>query len=249
MADYNKSRRSKRSGKSYRYLPITILLFAVALIIGLSGFFRVSDIIVTGENLYTEDEIIEAAEIENGDNLIFFNESKAGAKICNKLSYVGNVKVIVKLPSTVEIQVNESVAIASIENEGSYWIIDTEGKLLEQTDLNGAADVIAVTGAEIFEPVVGETIQTKDAIKRIYLIDILKAIYDNGAADKITTLDITSIANIKFDYDGRFEIDYGEGGNSSVKFASLIRIINDTDTADSGKIEIDSEGRVHIIPE
>lgn len=250
MSEYKRSKRHKTSGRSYSYLPVAAVLFAAALLIGMSGFFRVSEIVVTGAKMYSEEEIIEASDLEIGDNLLIFSEAKVSQRINDNLSYAGGVRVVVKYPSTVEIVMDESVAIASIVVDGYYWIIDTNGKIVEQSDMKGAAETIVVTGIEITEPKIGEKIQSDNSIKVTYLVDILKTIHENGADDKITKLDITSIANISFDYDGRYTVGFGEGGDSADKFRTMMEVINNQREPDEiGTIEIDNKGGIHVIPE
>lgn len=250
MAEHNKSRKSRNSNKSMKYLPLTVVLFAAALIVGLSGFFRLSDIVITGADLYSEEEIIDAVGLEQGDNLLFFSESRAVENITSDLSYAGDVQVNVKHPSTVEIIMDESVGAASISTVGYYWIIDTDGKILEQTDLDGAADAISVTGINILEPKVGNIIESDNATKKMYLIDLLQAIYENDAEDKITEINITSIANITFDYDGRFTVNYGDGGDGGEKFGNMVAVINNQlEPNMKGSIEFDSDGGIHVIPD
>lgn len=249
MAEYKKSRKHRYDGKSMKYLPLTLVLFVVALIIGLCGFFRVSDIVVTGAEMYSEDEIIKASGVEKGDNLLLFSSSSVKKEINSKLAYAGEVTVEVKYPSTVMIQLNESKAIASISAGGYYWIIDTNGKILEQTDNNGAADTILITGIELTQPAIGNNINADNSTKTTYLIELLRTIYENDAADKVTELDITSIANITFDYDGRFTVKYGDGGDGGAKFEKMVEVVNSQLKSHiKGTIEFDAEGGVHVIP-
>lgn len=249
MAEYKKSRKRRRDGKSMKYLPLTAVLFAVALIIGLCGFFRVSDIIVTGTEMYSVNEILEASEIKQGDNLLFFSCSKAQEKINSKLAYAGDVSIEVQYPSTVRIQINESKAVASISAEGYCWIIDTKGKILEQTDAAGAGNTILVSGIELKNPEIGKIIEADNSTKTEYLIELLQTIYESDASDKVTELNISSIANISFDYDGRFTVNYGDGGDGGAKFKKMVEVVNNQLKSHiKGTIEFDSEGGVHVIP-
>jgi len=264
MAERSNRRRNKHSSGAMKYVPLTMLLFAVALFIGVAGFFRVSDILVTGADLYSVEEIISASGIKKGDNLLFFSKSEAENAISTAFSYAGDVNVVVKYPSTVEIQPQPSTDIASVSAGGYYWIIDINGKILEQTDLAGAADTISITGLNLVMPEVGNNItdipeKDEDGNKietephyetqLMYLIDILKVIHAYDAEDKINQLDITSIANISFDYEGRFTVNYGEGGDGGLKFAKMVGIIeSQIDETTGGTIEFDAEGGVHFIP-
>ena len=248
MAEYSKAKKRSNKSKSFRYIPITVLLFLAALILGLCCLFRITDVVITGNNLYTEAEVIEAAGIEKGDNLVFFSPSKTGARIVGKLAYADDVHVIVNYPSTVEIQLSESVAIAYIESGGSCWIIDADGKVLEQTDKNGASEVIAVSGLEITDPAVGQKIVADNDTKLGYLTELLRAMQNRNIQDKVSELNINSIANITFDYDGRLTVNYGDGATGTGKLDKIIEVIGRIGANAEGTLEFSGDGNVHFIP-
>ena len=179
---------------------------------------------------------------------MFLNASKTGAKIVNKLAYADDVHIIVKYPSTVEIQLSESVAIASIESGGSYWIIDAEGKVLEQTDKNGTSGVIAVSGLEITDPAVGQKIVAGNDTKLSYLTELLRAMQNRNIQDKVTELNINSIANISFDYDGRLTVNYGDGAAGTGKLDKIIEVMGRIGANAEGTLQFSSDGTVHFIP-
>ena len=57
--------------------PLIFVVVVVAAIFVLSLFFRVEDITVEGNTHYTDEEIIRAIDIEEGDNLFFFDRIAA----------------------------------------------------------------------------------------------------------------------------------------------------------------------------
>ena len=65
--------------------PIMFFLVVVAVIFVMSVFFRVSDIQVRGNSHYTDEEIIRAIDIEEGDNLFFFDRFAALSRVFAKL--------------------------------------------------------------------------------------------------------------------------------------------------------------------
>jgi hypothetical protein len=85
QAETNRRRR-KRGGL---YAPVAFLLMALAIIFGLSVFFRVSEVTVTGQVVYTADEIIAASGIELGGNLFFVDDSKAAISIRDQTGLCG----------------------------------------------------------------------------------------------------------------------------------------------------------------
>ena len=231
-----------------RYVPAAVLLFALALLIGVSGLFRVTDVKVSGEAMYTEGQVTDASGVKRGDSMLLFRSKKAGARIREKLAYVSDVKIDVMYPSTVGIRLSESTAAASIMSGGSYWIIDADGRILEETSLEGAAGTILVTGISIFEPTVGEKIKTDNETRMNYMTELLRAFQSRDIQDKVTELTMNSIANISFDYEGRFTVNYGDGAGGTAKLDRLIEVIGRLDEDDAGTLEVAADGSIHYIP-
>ena len=67
--------------------PVTFAILVVAIIFVLSIFLRVSEIYVEGNEHYTDEEIIRAIDIEEGDNLFFFDRFGAISRVFAKLPY------------------------------------------------------------------------------------------------------------------------------------------------------------------
>lgn len=110
--------------------PMMFFLVIVAVIFVMSVFFRVSDIQVEGNTHYTDEEIIRAIDIEEGDNLFFFDRFAALSRVFAKLPYVEEVSVERKLPNKVTITVKESQALAYIVLGDEDWTIDHSCKVL-----------------------------------------------------------------------------------------------------------------------
>ena len=68
-------------------------LVVVATIFVMSVFFRITNIQVEGNSHYTDEEIIRAIDIEEGDNLFFFDRFAALSRVFAKLPYVEEVSV------------------------------------------------------------------------------------------------------------------------------------------------------------
>ena len=126
-----KRRNRGRFGILYQFLSLVIILVVIAA--GCVVFFRVDEVTVDGESKYTAEEIIAASGIEQGDNLFLISPVQTGRKIASVLPYVDNVNVRRALPDGVVITVTECMPAAVIQGNGSWWIIDAKGKVLEQT--------------------------------------------------------------------------------------------------------------------
>ena len=114
-------------------LSITAVVLAVT--IGISIFFKVDTVTVTGAAKHSALTIAEASGVESGDSLLFFGRARAASKIKMELPYVDTVRFEVKLPGTVNIIVEEKmVAYALQAADGSWWMMTADGMIAEKTD-------------------------------------------------------------------------------------------------------------------
>lgn len=247
MTDRQKSyRRKKRRGM--RYFPIMFLLVFLALVIGLSVFFRVSSIEVVGAGMYSEEEIISASGISEGDNLFFISESSAVVNIRGSMNYIDEIKITRKMPDKVIIEISESYPIASIRSGASYWIIDKNCKLLESVKASEAEGTISIKGVEMIQPVEGNIISlgADEETKELYLQQVLSSILKNDIQKEITYLDVSNISSIEFDYQERFTVEIGTGDDVDEKISMLLDIVKRLEKEDSGKINVSKIGEGHF---
>ena len=100
---YMRARRRAFSG------PLMFVVVVVAAIFVMSVFFRVEVIEVVGNHHYTAEEIIRAVDIEEGDNLFFFDRFAAVGRAFSKLPYIESVTIERSLPNKVVITVIPSI--------------------------------------------------------------------------------------------------------------------------------------------
>ena len=113
-----KSRRRKyrnrgRFGFLFKVLSAAAVLAAIVL--GSAVFFRVDSIQVVGNSRYTEGQIIEAAQVERGDNLFLMHKFNTERHILTRLPYVDSVSITRHLPAGLEIRVTECSAVVAIQ--------------------------------------------------------------------------------------------------------------------------------------
>ena len=119
--------------------PLIFLLICVALVLGMSVFFRVSKVEVVGNSIYTAEEVVDASGIGKGDNLFFINRFSAASRIFSKLPYVDKAKVTRALPNRVTITIQESSAMAYVKADDGYWVVDQNCKLLKSVTASPAS--------------------------------------------------------------------------------------------------------------
>lgn len=246
-----RARRRRRRSSGTLYITIIVAMMLLAVILGISVFFKVSAVKVVGVSMYTEDEVITASSIEPGDSIFFVNQSAAAVRIKKALPYADEVRISRNLPDIVTITVTESYPIACVSSADSRWIIDKNAKILEKTDASGTSDMIEIRGAEPVMPSVGGTVSLEDSggVKLRYIKEILSAMLSEGIEKDVTWLDVSNISNIKFDYLGRFTVNIGKGDKLEDKLWMLGKVTADKGEDESGRIDLSRENEGHFIPD
>ena len=70
---------------------IIMLAVVAAIVFGVAIFFKVNTIEIQGNTVYSADQIIEASQIQQGDNLLTVNKALAVGNIKAALPYVEDV--------------------------------------------------------------------------------------------------------------------------------------------------------------
>ena len=130
---------------------------AVAFLLGVSVFFKVEKVMVYGNQSYEAWTVRDASGIREGENLMTFGASAACNRIMDELPYVEKVRIGVSLPDTVKIYVTEYDVAYSVEAEdGSWWLMTADGRVVEKIDLGRASAYAMVKGVKLSNPEAGE---------------------------------------------------------------------------------------------
>lgn len=136
---------------------VTVAAVVIALMIGVSIFFRVENVVVYGADTYSAWTIREASGIQEGDALLGFGSIRASSKIKEALPYVDTVRIGIKLPDTVNIIIDELEVVYAIKSlDGTWWLITSSGRVVEMTNGATASGYTQITGVALDNPKVNE---------------------------------------------------------------------------------------------
>lgn len=243
--DFRKPRR--RSSFS---APLTFLVVVVAAIFVMSVFFRVSEIEVEGNTHYTDEEIIRAMDIEDGDNLLFFDRFGAVSRAHAKLPYVEQVSIDRKLPNQVIISVVESEALAYLKLGDEKWTMDHGARILGKATEGETASLIAVEGISPGTLMIGELMQTEDNDEALvqYVADVLYQIEARGYARSVTRVDFADPESVEFFYGGKYTVVLGGAENIERKFGMFAAVLDKLKEGDVGIIDVSDGQTAHFSP-
>lgn len=205
----NQRRQKIRRKKIIIRTLIGIVFFCVGIVLALTLFFNINKIVVSGDKVYSDKEIIDASGVNMGDNLIFLSKTALNEEISSELAYVGSAKIKRRLPSTLEIIITKTEAYMAVAKDGYYILLDRNGKVLEKDLETVGENIILANLGEISSIEVGEIISLKSEKVFAKLNDVISEC-DNVGITEITSVDLSDIYNIKLVYQGRITLELGE---------------------------------------
>lgn len=241
----------------------TVAAVALALVLGMSIFFRAEQVTVSGAEKYTPWEIREASGIGESDGLLGISETKISARIRTKLPYVDTVRVGIKLPNTVNIEITELSAVYAIEDDSaSWWLMDAQGRIVDQTKAVAAYTQIVgvkIAGAVIGEPAVAlepeasevtentqeESAPTVPSLPTVparqnleAALQILAALEANGVLGSIETVDVSDTKQLSMWYGNRYHVTLGDAGRLEYKVSAMKAAIQKMGEYQSGYLDV-----------
>ncbi len=209
---------------------LTIVAVAFAIFLGLSIFFKVENVTVSGAERYSEWTVAEASGIESGDSLLFFGEASASSKIIDALPYVKSVRFEIKLPGTVHIIIEEAPVAYSVQAEdGSWWLMTAQGRLTEQANAATALGCVKIEGFTLHNPVAGQNavaVETGEgsvtgADRLAAALEILAQLEANELFDKATVVNVSKLQTLEFWYGNRYQVKLGDVKHMREKLAAV----------------------------
>ena len=244
---------------------ITVTAVVLALVIGLSVFFKVEHIYVSGAKVYSESSITEVCGISKGDNLLTFSHARAAALIQANRPYVREVRFGIKLPDTVNIIVEEDDVVYAIKDQtGQWWLMNSDGRVVEQGNNAKITNNTQVLGVSLQDPVPnergvalesapaaeenataaeGETVPssvpvtTTGAQRLDAALQILKALEDNDIVGSAASVDVSRIDDIILWYGTRYQVNLGDNTRLEHKIACMNAVIAQMSEYQSGVLD------------
>ena len=249
-------RRRNRGRFGFLYKLLSFLLIFAAILVGCVVFFRVNTVVVAGQSPYTDEEIIGAAGVKQGDNLFTLNKFRMGNSVVRSLPYIDDVNFQRKFPDTLVIQVTQCRAVAVIRSSGEYWLMDAKGKLLERGDASLAEGKAEVLGLTPLAPAVGTSlvVSAEEQSKLDRLKELLAAIDAREMTGSLTGfIDLTSANKLRFGYGAELTIVFPMNADFSSKTFALrgtLLKMDEEGVPRTGTLDFTyGDGEAHLLPE
>ena len=236
----------------------TVLAVVLALVMGLSVFFKVKTITVIGAETYSAWAVREASGISEGDNLLTFSKIRAGGQIKANLPYVKTVRIGIKLPDTVNIMIEEEDVVYSIKaSDGTWWLITSGGRVVEPTTGAAATGYTQVLGVVLESPVAHELAVAQEDVptetdefgelvpltvtgaQRLNAaLQILKALEANDIVGEAASVNVSRLQDIVLWYGTRYQVNLGDSTRLEYKIDCMNDVVLQMSDYQSGILDI-----------
>ncbi|MCC8192772.1 MAG: FtsQ-type POTRA domain-containing protein [Ruminococcus sp.] len=244
------SRKKRRRNMSLYYVLIVIFVALAMIFLSFTYFFRIKTITVSGNTLYTTEQVIEQSGVNIDDNLFRTNTTTVENRISSAFPYFESVEVTRALASTLEITVVEATPAVSIKyNDNEFMVVSTKGRILE-TGLSSPKDgTAAVYGMTMTETNQGSDYEDEDSIKKTVLDEIISESEKLGL-DKITTIGLSERTDIRIIYNDTIKIKLGSSQDIPFKLSYIKSVIDKVGEDYSGTlIYHNADSGVSAIPD
>lgn len=238
-----------------------VVLISLALVF-LLGFLciRIQAIEVRGNvTMFNEGEIIDAAEIDEGDGLFWKSTWAIKRNIAKNLPASADVKVRKTLLGKVIIELNLVEVDYFCKYGELYYALDSDLNVLDSNKSKSkysAYGAVYVKLPEIREPVVGKKIvfyytveetdtegetvyEVEERAKYDYVTEYLKALKSSGYHSEANGVILEEKFDVRLIYAKKFNVKFGDSRDLDVKFRVLYEILAIGDMKYSDKATID----------
>lgn len=252
MTARRRNRRRRRGRASFPLRLLCLVVVLAALIGAATMFFRVERVVTDGNVRYTDEELVAASGVQQGDNLALLNKYEIKKAIFEQLPYVETVSISRSYPDVLVLSVTESAAACAIPDGDGVWLMSSGGKLLEYT---AQADEALVTGCALESPTVGSeaAFTEEDSYKRSYLLALLRAAEEQQLISQLGAIDLTDGGHISFTYAARFTVKLPWDADMERSLRAVQKIVSEKlESNETGTIDLMNlagEGRAYFIPD
>ena len=240
--EYRASQRKRRL-KMQRIRAAVIFVVSVVLIILImfvTPLFNIKNISVSGNLVVSLDQINACIGDVVGKNL-FSTWNSTVEKRLKSIAYIEEVEVGKALiPPTLYVNIKECDIAAYFEIDGKQVIINSDLKVLDDSNTFSLDGVPLVRGIDIPNHEVGRYLSSKEGEKLQALSVFLKTMAEVEELSGVLYFDLTSITDLKFNYGGTLDVYCG----SILELDKKLRMFKAVMT--SGSIKSDAKGTLDL---
>ena len=195
-----KTKKNKNIKKVLKWTSLIVIVIGIVVFAMLSPIFNIEKIAVSGNSVVTAEELISLSRVETGENIFRINKKEIQKSI-KQNGYVENVTIKRKLPSTIEISIEERQASFMIQYGSGYVYINNQGYILEINNAKKQIPILSGVKTPNEQFVEANRLNETDLKKLGTVLKIMSVAQVNDIAELITTIDISDDSDYKLYFD------------------------------------------------
>lgn len=224
------SSQTKRKKMAIKNAVPIVVVFVLALFVMLFFFYSngalIENIIIEGTDVYTAEQIYQAAGISKGKNMYSFRETKIKRELTKNLPYIKDVKYERQLPDTVILTVKTTTDKYVISNGTGSFTLDTDGKVVSETKQTLEKGMYRVEGFESQKVTEGFTFKPSEANAEKYaLMKEIATLFDKSGVIDFAVIYLNNTDDVKVVYKERIAVYLGDCKNLEKKIPHASGII------------------------
>ena len=218
-----KNKRRNKLKRRFYIFTVFFILVGITAILFKAPFFNISEVICIGQEQLTEEEILKAAQVEEGKNIFLTNISDVKERVA-AIPRVSESNARRIFPNKVKIWVREAVPCLAVEKDGKFAVCDKNTKVLEIADENkDNLCVLKLSDTKDVKP--GDTYADINDFRDKKLLELIDIMENLGMINLSNYIDFSDISDIIILYDSRLKIKIGNTNDLEYKLKFINEII------------------------
>lgn len=220
------------------------LIFALLIAIGVVLYrllFVINDLTVVGSESYTEEELLLAAGVMEGDHLYSFSSKDKGELISLRCPEVCEVDVERTPPGKIVFNITEEEPIFYAEFYGEYRTLTRTLRVLDSISLEDAKSngYIKLILPDIKSATAGVAPEFSSVRSDAYIYEVANALVESKLYERAGTVDLSDKFSITMSVDGKYKIKLGDSESVDVKLRIANAVLGDEMFSDDKSAIID----------
>ncbi len=222
----NRTVKGKKRPRAIRVIAVAALVLTAVFLVLRFAVFSVKQIVVTGNNTISADEVIRASGIHRGDSIFSLNEKTVEERITSdyRLQYRYMVR---ELPSTVLISVREREPCCWLTYCGIMYVMDKNRMVLYESEnpYEQPQNLVEIKGLEVrSNTLVGQYINLGNETQQSIFSELFLEMKVLGCIDRIKEADISNTGSILLLTRDGYTAALGDRNNLHAKLRSLLLV-------------------------
>lgn len=221
-----KTEQGTGRGRVLRWGVGAVLLIVAVVLILRFAVFSVKEILVTGNDRMSAEEIIRISGVRRGDNILSINEKNVEERIASDYRLQFRYMVC-DLPSTVVLSIREREPCCWLTYCGIMYVMDKNRMVLRESEdpADQPEDLVEIKGLEVrSNTLVGQYINLGSETQQSIFTELFLEMKVLGCVDRIKEADIRDTNSILLVTKTGYTAGLGSRENLHAKLRSLLLI-------------------------